>query len=260
MEKLESAIGSKLFRIQFILELLSACNCKRPRNTQILQTAEFFFHLSVRFRKLCVCVFNHRHHCRLFRFLPIHTVITQVVGRNRERNLLAIAINKSTGFTDIGEIIRNQAVFAVLVGWHISFLRGDFPAELAGTCPDILQFRIVQRRIAFRSLFEELRMGILGDTEPLDQLSCHAGHGTVALSLWNAAVCFHELQPVLNGQTTFMPDHITLRAEQETRSIQCIAVEERQFLVDAGFDALVECSILAGHGRKKYMEARTGGN
>ena len=57
-----------------------------------------------------------------------------------------------------------------------------------------------------------------------------------------------------------MPDHITLRAEQETRSIQCIAVEERQFLVDAGFDALVECSILAGHGRKKYMEARTGGN
>ena len=160
-------------------------------------------------------MFNYRHHCRLFRFLPIHTVITQVVGRNRERNLLAIAINKSTGFTDIGEIIRNQAVFAVLVGRHISFLRGDFPAELAGTCPDILQFRIVQRRIAFRSLFEELRMGILGDTEPLDQPSCHAGHGTVALSLRNAAACFHELQPVLNGQTTFMPDHITLRAIQE---------------------------------------------
>ena len=124
----------------------------------------------------------------------------------------------------------------------------------------ILQFRIVQRRIAFRSLFEELRMGILGDTEPLDQLSCHAGHGTVALSLRNAAACFHELQPVLNGQTTFMPDHITLRAEQETGSVQCIAVEERQFLVDAGFDALVECSILAGHGREKYMEARAGGN
>ena len=53
-------------------------------------------------------------------------------------------------------------------------------------------------------------------TETLDQPSCDTGHGAVALSLRDAAVRLHEREPVLNGQTAFVPYNIALRAEQET--------------------------------------------
>ena len=218
-----------------------------------------FFHLAFRIRKLGIGMFNHRHDRRLFRFLPIYTIVTQVIGSNREGDFLAKAVHESTGFTDIGKIIRQERILSELVGRNISVLRGNLATELAGTVPDAFQFRIIKRRIALGCFVQKFLTGFIRHTETLDQSARNTGQGAVALPFWNAAVRFHQCQPVLDSQTPFVPNHLTFRAKQKTGGIQRIAVKEGKFLVDTGFDCFVKCCILAGRCREKYMETRAGG-
>ena len=182
-----------------------------------------FFHLAFRIRKLGIGMFNHRHDRRLFRFLPIYTIVTQVIGSNREGDFLAKAVHESTGFTDIGKIIRQERILSELVGRNISVLRGNLATELAGTVPDAFQFRIIKRRIALGCFVQKFLTGFIRHTETLDQSARNTGQGAVALPFWNAAVRFHQCQPVLDSQTPFVPNHLTFRAKQKTGGIQRIA-------------------------------------
>ena len=65
--KLKLVIRRELRIVQTVPELLAACHCKRTVHAKSLQFSQLFFHLPVRFLKLCIRVFDHRHNRRLLR-------------------------------------------------------------------------------------------------------------------------------------------------------------------------------------------------
>ena len=207
-----------------------------------------------------------------FGFLPVPTVVTDVVGCRRIPQFPGEMLRQNLCLSDIGEIVRFiGGVIVIQFGRNISVLLLNPGIEFLSAVPNGRQFLLFQRRDAFIRFFHEaLESGVIV-TVLFDDATCKTGHGGITAAFGNDLVAAvraaaHIGIEVIPGQI-LTEGHLAgenlhlwfCRAEEESGGIQSLGIEIRENGVDQLLHFAVCRSIRHIINGKQHMELGTGG-
>ena len=124
--------------------------------------------------------------CAGFGFLPVPTVVADVVGCGRIAQFPGEVLCQDLGLSHIREVLRLIGrIIVVYFGRNVAVLLLNLGIELLGAVPDGHQFLLFQRRGAFFRFFHKaLESGVVVSVL-FDNTTGKAGHGGITASFGN---------------------------------------------------------------------------
>ena len=210
--------------------------------------------------------------CAGFSFLPVPTVVADVVSCRRITQFPGEVLCQHLGLSYIGKIVRLVGgIIVVQFGRDVSVLLLNLGIELLCGVPNGHQFLLFQRRSAFVRFFHKAVEGFFAVTIFLDNATGKAGHSGVTASFGNnlrATVgTAGQIRIEIVSGKIFAQGHLAgvhfhlwgSCAEEEPGGIQRLGIEVWENGIDQLLHFAVSGSVRHVLDGKQHMELRPGG-